>query len=377
LSVERAVAEYRGARPVLIRGGGAALMAVPVDGLDDGRLAALAAVGGADARLVLTARRARWLGLEGAPASADVGARVYETAVLPGDDVAVLDRLAGGKKSAEADRVISPGGRLAEAAVELARIAHLAPSAVVVPVANGKVDDLAGFMLSVEAEAALSFAAEAAPELTIVAQARVPLKPDIPTRFVVFRGGMALHDQVAIVIGAPDPRGPVPVRLHSACLTGDLFGSLKCDCGDQLRNTVERFRELGGGVLLYLDQEGRGIGIANKMRAYSLQDEGFDTIDADAQLGFSDDERRYGEAARMLDILGYRRVLLHSNNPRKADALRRAGLDVVAREKVETPVTPENAGYLKTKALRAGHFIDADWVEEAVVAIRAERAAAE
>lgn len=374
--VERAIAEFRSGRPCLITGAGAgAALASPVDVLDEDRLAALRALGGARAPLLLiTGRRAHWLGLlDHEPPVVSIA----ETARL--DARSVLDLVLGDRDRATRVGPTSLGTTDAtgHAAVELARLAHAAPSAIVVPVSAEKADELAPFVVTVQADAVMAYRSTVPADLAIVSQARVPLKPDITTRFVVFRGGQATHDQVAIVIGAPSVDEPVPVRLHSACLTGDLFGSLKCDCGDQLRNTVERFAETGGGVLLYLDQEGRGIGIANKMRAYRLQDSGSDTIDADAQLGFDDDERRYDEAARMLQLLGYGRVILHSNNPRKAEALRRAGIEVFAREPVATPVTRENARYLKTKAKRAGHFIDTEWVDEMEAALKSAISAAE
>src|SRR5262249_35060571 len=149
----------------------------------------------------------------------------------------------------------------------------------------------------------------------------------------VFRGGEGLRDQVAVIVGPPDLSRPVPVRLHSACLTGDLFGSLKCDCGDQLRNTVQHMAEGEGGIVLYLDQEGRGNGIANKMKAYRLQAQGYDTYDADAALGFDLDQRRFDFAAEMLRQLGVRRVRLFTNNPEKIRALEAAGLEVVGSER--------------------------------------------
>jgi GTP cyclohydrolase II len=149
------------------------------------------------------------------------------------------------------------------------------------------------------------------------------------------------------------------VRLHSACLTGDLFGSLKCDCGDQLRHTARFMAENGGGVILYLDQEGRGNGLANKIRAYALQARGHDTYDADEILGFGLDQRRFGYAARMLDLLGVTRVRLMTNNPAKIEALRAAGLEV-ADQRIQGRPTPQNIHYLATKRDRAGHFLDVD-----------------
>jgi len=165
---------------------------------------------------------------------------------------------------------------------------------------------------------------------------------------------------VAILIGQPDPGAPVWVRLHSACLTGDLFGSLKCDCGDQLRHTAQWMAANGGGVLLYLDQEGRGNGLSSKIRAYDLQAQGFDTYDADEVLGFDHDQRHFDFAAAMLKALGVSRVRLMTNNPVKIAALRDAGLDIVSDERVIGRRTDHNQGYLAAKRDRAGHLFEAD-----------------
>src|SRR5947207_5526539 len=150
----------------------------------------------------------------------------------------------------------------------------------------------------------------------------------------------------------------MPVRLHSACLTGDVFGSRRCDCGDQLRLALTRLDEQGGGVIIYLEQEGRGLGLANKMRTDELQDHGLDTIDANAALGFDDDERDYGVAVRMLQILGCKRVRLLTNNPAKLDSLIQAGIEVSGRIPLHGPVNADNRRYLTAKATRAGHKLD-------------------
>jgi len=159
----------------------------------------------------------------------------------------------------------------------------------------------------------------------------------------------------AVIVGKPDFTKPVPVRLHSSCLTGDVFGSSRCDCGDQLRLALTRLNEEGGGVILYLEQEGRGLGLANKMRAYALQDEGLDTVDANTTLGFDDDERDYGIAARMLQILKCSRILLLTNNPAKLDGLTKSGIEIAARVPLEAPINPHNKRYLTAKAARSGH----------------------
>jgi GTP cyclohydrolase II len=196
--------------------------------------------------------------------------------------------------------------------------------------------------------------------LRITSRAPVPLEGAHDTEFVVFRGGEGMRDQVAVVVGRPDLDKPVLVRLHSACLTGDLFGSLKCDCGDQLRGTVQAMAAAEGGILLYLDQEGRGNGIANKIRAYKLQAEGFDTYEADEALGFGFDQRRFGFAAEMLRQLGVTQVRVLTNNPEKIAALEAAGLDVVADLRSVGRSTAENVRYLATKRDKAGHMIELD-----------------
>jgi GTP cyclohydrolase II len=165
---------------------------------------------------------------------------------------------------------------------------------------------------------------------------------------------------VAIRIGRPPATDPVPVRLHSAFLTGDLFGSLKCDCGVQLRGAVKDIAAMGGGILLYLDQEGRGNGLANKIRAYDLQACGFDTFEADEILGYGLDQRRYDFAASMLHDLGVQRVRLLSNNPAKIAALQQAGLDITASQPSLGRVTAENLRYLTQKRDRTEHTLGSD-----------------
>jgi len=174
---------------------------------------------------------------------------------------------------------------------------------------------------------------------------------------VIFRDAIG-GSSVAVIVGRPDLKQPVPVRLHSACLTGDVFGSRRCDCGDQLRLALTRLDEQGGGIILYLEQEGRGLGLANKMRTYRLQDAGLDTLDANATLGFDDDERDYGVAARMLQILGCTQVRLLTNNPAKLDGLTQAGIEVCGRIPLHGPVNADNRRYLTAKATRAGHKLD-------------------
>jgi len=195
-----------------------------------------------------------------------------------------------------------------------------------------------------------------APTVEIAARAKLPLEGMPPTQIVAFRASDDGEEHVALVIGAFGGKPPL-VRLHSECLTGDVFGSLKCDCGPQLREALKIIGAAGGGVLLYLRQEGRGIGLANKLRAYALQDRGLDTVDANRRLGFADDERDYGHAAAMMRALGIDRVRLLTNNPEKVAGLEAAGVTVTDRVAHQMPANPHNADYLATKRKKSGHFL--------------------
>lgn len=348
VAVARAIAELRSGRPVRLVAEGPrddALVVIGAEAFEPRLAAAFAAVGQA-MRLVLPGPRLDKLGHP----SAQAGAVALDTA--PVQQVAAL--------SLDVDAVLAPAAKvtvanaLEQAALDLLGLALVLPAAVVAWVGPGAAPGL----LSVSAGGIAAYRRAQVAKLHIVGRARVPLDGAPDTEFVVFRGGEGLRDQVAIVVGRPDFSAPVPVRLHSACLTGDLFGSLKCDCGDQLRDTARAMAEGEGGVLLYLDQEGRGNGIANKMRAYHLQAEGYDTFDADAALGFGLDQRRFDFAAGMLRQLGVSAVRLFTNNPQKIAALAAAGLEVAADERVFGRPTAENVRYLAAKRDRAGHFID-------------------
>ena len=194
------------------------------------------------------------------------------------------------------------------------------------------------------------------PSVELVARAKLPLDDMPPTQIVAFRATDDGEEHVALVIGAFGGKPPL-VRLHSECLTGDVFGSLKCDCGPQLNEALRIIGAAGGGVLLYLRQEGRGIGLANKLRAYALQDRGLDTVEANRRLGFADDERHYGHAAAMLGALGIDRVRLLTNNPDKVAGLEAAGLAVMERVAHQMPANPHNADYLAVKRKKSGHLL--------------------
>ncbi len=182
----------------------------------------------------------------------------------------------------------------------------------------------------------------------------------LPTRYGAFRmrvyGTSTGKEQVALTIGRIDGEDPVLVRLHSECLTSDLFGSCRCDCGEQLEDSLHILQEQGRGILLYLRQEGRGIGLTAKIRAYALQDQGYDTVEANLILGLPEDMREYADAAAMLRDLGVRQVRLLTNNPAKIVGLARHGIAVVARLPLQVQPTPYNRCYLQTKQEKMGHL---------------------
>jgi GTP cyclohydrolase II len=237
-----------------------------------------------------------------------------------------------------------PDGRAAQAALRLARLAGLLPAlflgAATEPAAR------------VGSEEVMAYGRP--DRVRIAARARLPTAVAERAEIVAFRAEQDTSEHVALVIGAPTGEPPL-VRVHSECLTGDALGSLKCDCGPQLDSALAQIAAAGWGILLYLRQEGRGIGLVNKLRAYALQDQGFDTVEANVRLGFADDERDFAVAARMLEALGQRRIRLLTNNPRKVERLAESNIEVVERVPLKAGANPHNHAYLATKRDRSGH----------------------
>ena len=303
------------------------------------------------ARLLISGERAAALNLANERDAADPGAPVVighadwldsEAALAIADPGRDLDRAPIGPL-----HPVTPDcAETARAALELARAAGLLPALWLL---DPSATELAITTTDIVRE-------RAAPSVELVARARLPLEDMPPTQIVAFRASDDGQEHVALVVGAFGGKPPL-VRLHSECLTGDVFGSLKCDCGPQLKQALHIIGESGGGVLLYLRQEGRGIGLANKIRAYSLQDRGLDTVDANQRLGFADDERDYGHAAAMLRALGIEEVRLLTNNPAKVAGLEAAGIKVAERVAHHMPANPHNADYLATKRKKSGHLL--------------------
>ncbi|WP_099827810.1 GTP cyclohydrolase II [Oceaniglobus indicus] len=243
-----------------------------------------------------------------------------------------------------------PGADVARVGVALMKSARLLPAVLLAPAHTAPHGDLTHIGLP-------DFATvlDPVPDMHGVIAARLPMAAGLG-RLHIFRPDDGGDEHYAIEVGQPDRTRPVLTRLHSACFTGDILGSLKCDCGPQLNGALAQMAAAGGGILLYLNQEGRGIGLANKMRAYSLQDQGFDTVEANHRLGFEDDERDFRIGARILSRMGVRQVRLLTNNPRKVERLESCGIDVVERVPLAVGANPLNEVYLATKAAKSGHL---------------------
>ncbi len=353
--IARARADLRMGVPVILTDGGAGALVLAVETLTTERLTDLRGLG-TQASLVITARRAETL-----------KARAYDGDIarisLP-DDVS-LNWVRGVADPADDLRSPMKGpmvshregdASLARLAILLAKSARLLPSVLVceldTPLKFATDQDL-----TVIPAASAGPVVAATSELSSVISARLPMAASEAGRLHIFRPEDGGEEHYAIEIGRPNRDKPVLARLHSACFTGDVLGSLKCDCGPQLNGALAQMGAEGAGVLLYLNQEGRGIGLANKMRAYSLQDQGFDTVQANHRLGFEDDERDFRLGSHILREMGFSSVRLLTNNPRKIEMMEQTGIKVTERVPLKVGLNTHNQGYLATKAAKSGHLL--------------------
>jgi len=347
----RARADLRMGVPVVLTDSGQGALALAAETVTAARLAAVRALAPV---LAITGWRAETL-----------KARAYDgdvaRVILPTDaDLAWVRAIADPADDLRAPmkgplRTARDGdATLHRAAIRMAKAARLLPAALVVPVADPLAYAANYDLTVIPAGLAMD---DAMSPLTPVISARLPLAVSEAGRLHVFRPADGGEEHYAVEIGSPDRAQPVLARLHSACFTGDLLGSLKCDCGPQLRGALAQMGAEGAGVLLYLNQEGRGIGLANKLRAYSLQDQGFDTVEANHRLGFADDERDFRIGAAILRRLGFSAVRLMTNNPAKVARMQDSGLTVTERVPLMVGRGPHNADYLATKAAKSGHLL--------------------
>ena len=360
--VHRALGELRRGTPVLLRGpDGGGLLVGAAETLSGRGLTEFApdrrAGGGEPPVLLLEATRAAAILASGSgsgPAAGPVALRTSPALMNPAALRHFADPTAERLLPMPAEPVPVPP--LARAALALAKLGRLLPALLAMPCRT-----LPDGLLEVPAADVVAYPETAATTLTPVAEARVPLEDSAETRIVAFRPADGGIEHLAILVGEPEAlaaRGGAPLtRVHSECFTGDLLGSLRCDCGPQLRGAIARMAAEGSGVLLYLAQEGRGIGLVNKLRAYALQDGGLDTLDANRALGYGADERNFLVAAEMLRALHIPRVRLLTNNPEKIAGLAACGIEVVDRVRHAFVANGVNDGYLETKALRFGHLL--------------------
>lgn len=360
-AVDRAVSDIRRGLPIIVTDADSeCVVACAAEQVASELLVELAQFGGTPPTLAITAERAAVLHIP--PSGTDVTVLQIEGRLdlaairdLADPTADLANPLRGPFPVADA----TPSAAVS-AAVEICKLAKLLPAAVTTTIPLADNDQAAAFsnandLLLVTADNVQAFQEIASATLVQVTSARVPLAGAENVEVIAFRPKDGGIEHLAIVIGEPSRRSSVLTRLHSECFTGDLLESLRCDCGTQLRAAVDMLSKKGGGVLLYLAQEGRGIGLINKLRAYRLQDQGFDTYDANERLGFEPDERIFEPAAQMLRLLGFSRVRLLTNNPEKVNGLQRCGIDVVERVPHAFPANPHNAHYLDAKAKRAGH----------------------
>lgn len=351
----RARTDLRMGVPVVLTGFGKAALVVPAETIEAQRLARLKVMG---RQLILAVTSWRAETLKAHAYDGDL-ARI----IVPEDSglnwVRAVADPAGDLSSPMKGpfRTLRGGdSQLARAALSLTKAAWLLPAVIMLEISNGAAlaQDEELTLIDVEAMADLI---NAAPSLHPIASARLPMFVSEAGRLHVFRPTDGGEEHYAVEIGSPKRDEPVLARLHSACFTGDVLGSLKCDCGPQLRTALRQMGDEGAGVLLYLNQEGRGIGLANKMRAYALQDEGFDTVEANHRLGFEDDERDFRIGTAILKEMGFSQVRLLTNNPAKVRIMDAHGIQVTERVPLKAGKTSHNEHYLATKAAKSGHLL--------------------
>jgi len=378
-AVERALAELRRGGIVVLRDDdGAGGLVIAAESCGPRALQRLHGLAQDAPVLVTTRRRAEAIGMEipphiaggmgetNKPITLDLPEGVPVDVILRPHESAPPDHQGGSSRHIAlrslSRPVVSHAPRIAQTAIELAKLARLLPAVVLGPLSRDQGNKRRAWareqdLIYVDAADVLGYEETASRNLQQVAQAHVPLEGAEKARILAWRPSDGGKEHLAIVVGEIDPTEPVLIRLHSECFTGDLLGSLRCDCGLQLRGAITEIAKQGSGVLLYLAQEGRGIGLVNKLRAYELQDDGFDTIDANEQLGFDADERIYAPAATILARMGIKRVRLMTNNPQKITQLERYGIEVAERVAHSFPANGHNENYLRTKAERAGHLL--------------------
>ncbi len=350
----RLIGEIKLGRPVIIKNNGMACLIFAVESLKESFVSQINNC--QNAHLTITARRAETL--SATPYDGDLARIILPKPVSfdwllatanPASDLAYPLK---GPFNAIRDGETN----ISRSAIELCKKAQLLPAAVIIKLNDENYKSLRSMEFLCQEYSEIFNYRDSTALLSEVSTTELPLKHLGNSRIHIFRDKAGLSEHYAIEVGAMSNKDSVLVRLHSACFTGDIVGSLKCDCGSQLKVAIEKISKNGSGILIYLNQEGRGIGLANKMRAYELQNQGFDTVEANHRLGFEDEERDMRIGAQILKLLGYKKIRLLTNNPKKIKCVSEMGLMVSERIDLVTKPTKENTNYLSTKASKSGHL---------------------
>lgn len=352
--IERAISDLRRGVPVVLyEGEGEGILCLAAENYASSLQSTMEQLVGERPYLLVTSRRAEQMGIN----PGTDGKNIRLILERPLDDAMLARIIMPGETEPAKQLKEEASSQLDDTANTLCKLAGLLPALLVFPLRGMK--GIASWarerhLLAIERELVLAYR-QSSTLLRRISNAQVPLKEAEKAEIYAFRPMNGGPEHLAIVIGEPVKKDAPLVRVHSSCITGDLLGSLRCDCGDQLHKALELIAKEGDGVLIYLNQEGRGIGIANKLRAYVLQDTGVDTYEANHALGFEDDERDFGIASEILASLGIRAVSLITNNPDKVRVLKDAGLAVKRQVPVVIPANPHSQRYLEAKAARRGH----------------------
>lgn len=359
IQVDRAISELRRGRPLPILCADKNRLIASVETVDPAVTAQFQEHSAGIVYILITGQRAKYLGFDAK--EHETIYRLVPTNGMPIEQIKAITDPVWAINKEQSPEYYLANWKLAvcddidSLSIRLAKHAELLPALLVAhSVHYNQIDEW-----SIAVDDIASGIEQQSRSLRIVSEVQVPLEDVETARIIAFRPNDGGVEHLAIVVGEPDLSQPVLVRLHSECFTGDLLGSLRCDCGPQLRGAIAHMAQSGGGILLYLAQEGRGIGLINKLRAYQLQDDGLDTVDANLALGFEEDERNYLPAAQMLQLLHVNRVRVMTNNPKKVSALESLGISVTERVAHVIPANRYNQGYLFTKGTRSGHLFAA------------------
>ncbi len=354
-NVDRAIGELRRGGLVLVKEGASIIIMSSLESIDSNKFFEIKKLTNGPTSLIISRQRARSLELKNIGSGA--AAIILEKSSTVDDILEIADPTISLQPNFKLSR--SRAANPVElASIELAKYAHLLPAVLAKDITIIQEKSLVSNNLALVSTTDIdTFGAAAHTNLQKVASAQVPLKGSKNSEIIAYRPSAGGAEHIAVIIGKPIISQPVMVRLHSQCFTGDLLDSLRCDCGQQLSGAIDAISKFGAGVLLYLMQEGRGIGLVNKLRAYNLQDSGLNTFEANAALGFDDDSRHYRVAAEMLHLLGISEIKLLTNNPSKIKALESHGIIITERIKHSFASNEHNKSYIKSKTEIGGHML--------------------